>query len=103
MPIVMPVSELQRNMGGVAKTCHETKEPIYLTKNGKASLVVMDAIEFDSRFAALEGLREHEERVHRAISRGYDDKVPVGIQRAASVQRRQLCSTFLSRMYSALL
>ena len=72
MPIVMPVSELQRNMGGVAKTCHETKEPIYLTKNGKASLVVMDAIEFDSRFAALEGLQE---RVHRAISRGYDDMV----------------------------
>lgn len=75
MPTVMPVSELQRNMGSIATQCHETKEPIYLTKNGKASLVVMDAIEFDSRFAALEGLREHEERIHRAISRGYDDMV----------------------------
>ena len=73
MPAVMPVSELQRNMGSIAAQCHETKEPIYLTKNGKASLVVMDASEFDSRFAALEGLREHEERIHRAISRGYDD------------------------------
>ncbi|WP_346674542.1 type II toxin-antitoxin system Phd/YefM family antitoxin [Enorma phocaeensis] len=75
MPTVMPVSELQHNMGGFGKTRHETKEPIYLTKNGKASLVVMDAIEFDSRFAVLEGLREHGERVHRAISRGYDDMV----------------------------
>ena len=73
MPVVLPVSELQRNMGAVAERCHDSKEPIYLTKNGKASLVVMDAAEFDSRFASLEGLRAHEERVMRAISRGYDD------------------------------
>lgn len=73
MPVVLPVSELQRNMGSIADQCHESKQPIYLTKNGKASLVVMDAAEFDSRFAALDELREREERVERAISRGYDD------------------------------
>ena len=36
MPAVIPVSELQRNMGAVAEQCHRTKQPIYLTKNGKA-------------------------------------------------------------------
>ena len=75
MPVVLPVSELQRNMGAVAEQCHESKRPIYLTKNGKASLVVMDAAEFDALFSALEDLRVHEERVERAISRGYDDLV----------------------------
>ena len=73
MPAVLPISDLQRNTSAIASRCHETGEPIYLTKNGKASLVVMDAAEFDARFAALGKLQEHEERVRRAISRGYDD------------------------------
>lgn len=73
MPTVLPISDLQRNLGSVAAECHETRQPIYLTKNGKASLVVMDAAEFDRRFASLDSLREHEETVQRAISRGYDD------------------------------
>ena len=75
MPVVLPVSELQRNMGAIADRCHESGQPIYLSKNGKASLVVMDAAEFDRRIATLDRLREHEERVQRAISRGYDDLV----------------------------
>lgn len=75
MPTVLPISDLQRNLGSVASECHETGQPIYLTKNGKASLVVMDAAEFDRRLASLDSLREHEESVQRAISRGYDDMV----------------------------
>lgn len=87
MPAVIPVSELQRNMGAVAEQCHRTKQPIYLTKNGKASLVVMDAAEFDERFAALDGLREHEERVRRAVSRGYDDLVNGRVQSLVQARR----------------
>lgn len=73
MPTVMPITDMQRNISRVAKECHETGRPIYLTKNGKASLVVMDAAAFDERYEVLEGLRSHEERVQRAIARGYDD------------------------------
>lgn len=73
MPVVKPISELQRNLTEIAGTCHESGEPVYLTKNGSASLVVMDAASFDRQFAALASVREREERVSRAISRGYDD------------------------------
>lgn len=73
MPTVRPISDLQRNFGAIASECHETKRPVYLTKNGSASLVVMDAEEFDERYAAFDSLREYEERVQRAIARGYDD------------------------------
>lgn len=73
MPTVRPISDLQRSLGAIASECHETKRPVYLTKNGSASLVVMDAEEFDARYAAFDSLREHEERVQRAIARGYDD------------------------------
>lgn len=73
MPAVKPISDLQRNLGPIAQMCHETGEPVYLTKNGSASLVVMDAEEFDRQARALSAVREREERVQRAIARGYDD------------------------------
>lgn len=73
MPVVKPISELQRNLTEIAGTCHETGEPVYLTKNGSASLVVMDADSFDRQVEALSAVREREERVNRAICRGYDD------------------------------
>lgn len=75
MPLMKPISDLQRNLGPIAQACHETGEPVYLTKNGTASLVVMDAEEFDRQARALSAIREREERVQRAISRGYDDMV----------------------------
>lgn len=73
MPVVKPISDLQRNLGPIAQICHDTGEPVYLTKNGSASLVVMDAEQFDCQARALSLVREHEERVQRAIARGYDD------------------------------
>lgn len=75
MPVVKPVSDLQRNLSAVSAECHESGEPIYLTKNGSATLVVMDAAAFDSRLAILDRVSEHEERVARSIARGYDDLV----------------------------
>ncbi len=73
MPVVKPISDLQRNLGPIAQVCHESHEPVYLTKNGSASLVLMDAEEFDRRQRALSVVSEREERVQRAITRGYDD------------------------------
>ena len=73
MPVVKPISDLQRNLSSIADACHESGEPVYLTKNGSASLVVMDAEAFDARERAVADLREREERVNRAIARGYDD------------------------------
>ena len=73
MPSVRPISDLQRNLGDVADECHRTQRPVYLTKNGSASLVVMDAAAFDEQAEALAGLRDHVQAVQRAIARGYDD------------------------------
>lgn len=73
MPAVKPISDLQRNLGSLADTCHQTGEPVYLTKNGSASLVLMDAGVYDEQARVLNTVREREERVQRAIARGYDD------------------------------
>lgn len=73
MPVVKPISDLQRNSGAIAESCHETKEPVCLTKNGPASLVVMDAETYGDQTRALTTIQEHEDHIQRAITRGYDD------------------------------
>ena len=50
MAIIRPVSDLQRKVGELSKLAKETKEPIYLTKNGAEHLVLIDS----EQFAALQ-------------------------------------------------
>ena len=73
MPVVKPISDLQRNSDAIAESCHKTKEPVYLTKNGSASLVVMDAEAYDEQTRALTAIQEREDRIQRSIAHGYDD------------------------------
>lgn len=75
MPTVKPISEIQRNMAAITRECKETKQPIYLTKNGSATLVVMDAEAFDREMSLHQAVLEREERVSRAIMRGMEDEL----------------------------
>lgn len=75
MPTVKPVSDLQRNMAAITNECRETKQPIYLTKNGSATLVVMDAEAFDREMAVHNAVLDREDRVFRAIMRGREDEL----------------------------
>ena len=40
MPQIIPLKDL-RNTSKITELCHETKEPIFVTKNGYGDLVVM--------------------------------------------------------------
>ena len=75
MPVVKPISDLQRNSGAIAESCRKTKEPVCLTKNGSASLVVMDAEAYGDQTRALTTIQEREDRIRHSIARGYDDLV----------------------------
>lgn len=75
MPTVKPISELQRNAAALAKECHETKAPVYLTRNGTAALVIMDAEAFDEEMKVHQDVYEREARVFRAIMRGQEDEL----------------------------
>ena len=41
MALIRPVSDLRNNFAEISKTVHETDEPVILTKNGYADMVVM--------------------------------------------------------------
>ncbi len=38
---IRPVSDLRNNFAEISKTVHETKQPVFLTKNGFGDMVVL--------------------------------------------------------------
>ena len=41
MAIIRPCADLRNNYNEISKICHETKEPVYITKNGYNDLVLL--------------------------------------------------------------
>ena len=41
MPIIRPSSDLRNNYNEISSICHQTKSPVYITKNGAGDLAVM--------------------------------------------------------------
>ena len=41
MPIIRPSSDLRNKYNEISTICHETKKPIYITKNGTGDLAIM--------------------------------------------------------------
>ena len=41
MPIIRPSSDLRNNYNEISTICHQTKKPVYITKNGAGDLAVM--------------------------------------------------------------
>ena len=41
MPIVRPYADLIDNYNEISRICHETKEPVYITKDGENDLVIL--------------------------------------------------------------
>ena len=56
VPAIRPISDLRTRLNEVCDMAHEIREPIFMTKNGKATLVVMDC-------EAYEEQRQHDRYV----------------------------------------
>lgn len=73
MPAVAALSEFNRNQTEVLARLKETEQPLYLTRNGRSAVVVMDADAFDRMVSHKERAREHELVVYENLVRGYED------------------------------
>lgn len=83
MPVVAPISEMQRNSAALTERAMETKEPIYLTRHGKSAVVLMDAEEFDRRMSYRDAIAQREQERYEGIMRGHREAekgqlVPLG-------------------------
>ena len=54
MPIIKPISDLRNKANEISRICHETGEPVFITKNGEGDLVVMSLAAFERDRARLE-------------------------------------------------
>ena len=54
MPIIKPISDLRNKSNEISELAHNTNEPIYITKNGEGSLVVMSISHFSKLQSKIE-------------------------------------------------
>lgn len=41
MPVIRPSSDLRNKYNEISEICHQTRKPVYITKNGSGDLAVM--------------------------------------------------------------
>ena len=70
MPLIIPSADLRNNYNKISKRCHETKEPIYVTRNGVNVLVVLSDEVFEKMRKQNE--ESEEERIDRLVSEKFD-------------------------------
>ncbi len=52
MPQILPIKDL-RNTTKISKLCHESNEPIYITKNGYGDMVLLSMEIYEDMFLRL--------------------------------------------------
>ena len=75
MPIIRPSSDLRNKYSEISNHCHQSGEPVFLTKNGAGDLAVM-SIGTYNRLAGMMDLRTLLERGMQDIDN--DRTSPVG-------------------------
>lgn len=70
MAFIRPCADLRNNYNEISRICHETKEPLYITKNGTNDLVVLSDEAYENLKKNLE--ETEDERIDRLVSAHFD-------------------------------
>ena len=70
MALIRPCADLRNNYNEISKICHETKEPIYITKNGTNDLVVLSDETYEN--IIKDSQNNYEEKVDILISKHFE-------------------------------
>ena len=70
MALIRPCADLRNNYNEISRICHETKEPMYITRNGTNDLVILS----DEAYETLinNNKETEEERIDRLVSEHFD-------------------------------
>lgn len=53
MPNIRPISELRNNANEISDFCRQTREPVYITRNGTGDMVVVCIEEYERQQALI--------------------------------------------------
>ena len=73
MPITRTASDLQRNIGDIYELCEQNDQPIYITRNGHADLVVMSADAYEKQALLRQQVYEYEMELKQRADRIYQE------------------------------
>lgn len=68
MPNIIPIKDL-KNTVALSKMCHESQEPIYITKNGYGDMVIMSMSVFE-KMTYLDDVVQKVEEGEKDIAQG---------------------------------
>ena len=54
MPRIRPISDLRNNANEISDFCRQTREPVYITRNGSWDMVVLSIEEYERQQALIE-------------------------------------------------
>ena len=93
MPSIRPVSDLRNHFAEITKEVQESREPVFLTKNGVGSIVVMsmDCYE-ENRYESMvyDKLREAEIQAASTTERiSHEELMAKALQRVAAAEEKR--------------
>lgn len=54
MPVIKPISDLRNSARELSQICHDSGEPIFITKNGEGDMVLMSLAAYERLHARLD-------------------------------------------------
>ena len=54
MASIRPISDLRNSANEISDFCRQTREPVYITRNGSGDMVVLNIDEYERRMARIE-------------------------------------------------
>ena len=54
MPSIRPISDLRNSANEISDYCRRTREPVYITRNGKGDMVVLNQEEYERQTALID-------------------------------------------------
>ena len=70
MALIRPCADLRNNYNEISRICHETNQPMYITRNGTNDLVILSDSAYENLTKDLE--ETVEEKVDRLLSEKFD-------------------------------
>lgn len=54
MPMIRPISDLRNNANEISDFCRQTRQPVYITRNGAGDMVVLSISEYEKQQAIID-------------------------------------------------